>query len=59
MVDLVSAFCGTDDQKCFLQVLLGFVDWGSETLFMGVLINFFFLQITHYGEHIMNSEKSA
>ena len=36
MVNLVGVFCGADDQKCFLRVLLGFVDWGSEELFLGV-----------------------
>jgi len=30
-------FCGTDDQKCFPWVLLEFVVWGSEKLFLGVL----------------------
>jgi len=37
MINLVGAFWGPDDQKCFLLVLLGFVDWGSEKLFFGVL----------------------
>ena len=36
MINLVF-FLGPDDQKCFLRVLLGFVDWGSEKLFLGVL----------------------
>ena len=46
MVNLVGVFWGTDDQKCFLRVLLGFVVWGSEKLFLGVLtkLNFFFLK---------------
>jgi len=26
-----------DDQKCYLRVLLGFVYWGFEKLFLGVL----------------------
>ena len=37
MINLVGVFWGPDDQKCFLRVLLGFVDWGSEKLFLGVL----------------------
>jgi len=37
MINLVGVFWGPDDQKCFLRVLLGFVDWGSENLFLGVL----------------------
>ena len=47
MVNLVGFFCGTDDQKYFLRVLLGFVVWGSEKLFLGVFEkneNFFFLK---------------
>ena len=35
MVNLVGVSWGTDDQKCFLRVLLGFVNWGSEKLFLG------------------------
>jgi hypothetical protein len=37
MINLVWVFWGLDDQKYFLRVLLGFVDWGSENLFLGVL----------------------
>ena len=37
MINLVGFFCGTDDQKCFQRVLLGFVVWESEKLFLGVL----------------------
>jgi len=37
MINLVGVFWGPNDQKCFLRVLLGFVDWGSEKLFLGVL----------------------
>ncbi len=37
MINLVGFFWGLDDQKCFLRVLLGFVDWGPEKLFFGVL----------------------
>ena len=37
MINLVGFFGGPDDQKCFLRVLLGFVDWGSEKLFLVVL----------------------
>jgi hypothetical protein len=37
MINLVGVFWGPDDQKCFLRVLLEFVDWGSEKLFLGVL----------------------
>ena len=47
MVNLVGVFWGPDDQKCFLRVLLGFVVWGSEKLFLGVFEkneNFFFLK---------------
>ena len=59
MVNLVGVFWGTDDQKCFQQVLLGFLVWGSEKLFLWVLtknINFF-LKITHNGERNKNSKK--
>jgi len=44
MANLVGVFWGTDDQKCFLRVLLGLVVWGPEKLFLGVLtkIKFFF-----------------
>ncbi len=47
MINLVGFFWGADDQKCFLRVLLGFVVWGSEKLFLGVFEkneNFFFLK---------------
>jgi len=37
MINLVGVFWDPDDQKCFLRVLLWFVDWGSEKLFLGVL----------------------
>ena len=37
MINLVGFFCGTDDQKCFLRVLLVFVVLGPEKLFLGVL----------------------
>jgi len=37
MINLVGGFWGPDDQKCFQRVLLGFVVWGSEKLFLGVL----------------------
>ncbi len=37
MINLVGFFGGPNDQKCFLRVLLGFVDWGYEKLFLGVL----------------------
>jgi len=52
-------FLGLDGQKCFQRVLLRFLVWGSEKLFLGVLTknNFFCLQITHNGEHIKNSKK--
>jgi len=33
----VGGFWGADDQKCFQRVLLGFVVWGSEKLFLRVL----------------------
>jgi len=47
MINLVGVFWGLDDQKCFLRVLLGFVDWGSEMLFLGVLTkNKIFSQLT-------------
>jgi len=45
MINFVWVFWGPDDQKCFLRVLLGFVVWGSEKLFLGVFEqneNFFF-----------------
>jgi hypothetical protein len=47
MINFVWVFWGPDDQKCFLRVLLGFVVWGSEKLFLGVFEkneNFFFLK---------------
>jgi len=51
-------FVGPDDQKCFQRVLLRFVVWGSEKLFLGVLTkNNFFLKISHNGEHVKNSKK--
>jgi len=37
MINLVLVFLGPDDQKCPLRVLLRFVVWGSEKLFLGVL----------------------
>jgi hypothetical protein len=37
MINLVGFFWSPDDQKCFQQILLGFVVWGSEKLFLGVL----------------------
>ncbi len=37
MINLVGFVWGPDGQKCFLWVLLGFVVWGSEKLFLGVL----------------------
>jgi hypothetical protein len=37
MINLVGFFWGPDDQKCSLPVLLRFVVWGSERLFLGVL----------------------
>ena len=60
MVNLVWVLRGPDDQKCPLRVLLRFVVWGSKKLFLGVFTKiFFFLQITHNGEHIKNSEKNS
>jgi hypothetical protein len=61
MINLVGVFLGHDDQKCLLRILLRFVAWGSEKLFLGVLTknNFFFVQITHNGEHIKNSKKNS
>jgi hypothetical protein len=50
---LVGFFLSPDDQKCSLRVLLGFVVWGSEQLFLWVLkkvifvghkLKFFFLK---------------
>jgi len=52
MINLVSFFWGPDDQKCFQRVLLGFVVWVSEKLFLGVL------KITLNGEQIKNSKKN-
>jgi hypothetical protein len=48
MVNLVGGFGGPDDQKCFQLVLLGFVVWGFEKLFLGVLTNgfWFFFQLS-------------
>jgi len=37
MINGVEYFWGHDDQKRFQRVLLGFVVWGSEKLFLGVL----------------------
>jgi len=57
MINLVGGFWGSDDQKCFLRVLLGFVVWGSEKLFFGgltqnnILYHFFsynFMLITNF-----------
>jgi len=45
MINLVGFFWGSGDQKCFLRVLLGFEDWGSENLFLGVLAKIKFLLI--------------
>ncbi len=47
MVNLEGVFWGTDDQKCFLRVLMGYVVWGSEKLFLGDFDknkNYFFLK---------------
>jgi len=47
MINLMGVFWGLDDQKCSLPVLLRFVAWGSEKLFLGVstkIKNFFFLK---------------
>jgi hypothetical protein len=65
---LVGFFLGPDDQKCFQRVLLMFVVWGPEKLFLGGLgkkLSFFcfyfaiiFFLITHNGEHIKNSKKN-
>ena len=59
MINLMGVFLGPDDQKCFQLVLLGFVVWGFEKLFLGVLTKnkIFWVQITHNGEHIKNSKK--
>jgi hypothetical protein len=59
MVDLVGVFFRYRRSKMFPTGLLGFVVWGSEKLFVGVLtkIKIIFLQITHNGEHIKNSTK--
>ncbi len=47
MINLVGVFWGPDDQKFFLRVLLGFVDWGSGKLFLGVLTkNIIFTQLS-------------
>jgi hypothetical protein len=44
MINLVGFFWGAHDKKCFQRVLLEFVVWGSEKLFLGVLtkIKFFY-----------------
>jgi len=47
----VGFFWGPDDQKCSLWVLLRYVVWGSETLFLGVLIqikHFFLIKDSNY-----------
>jgi len=46
MINLVGFFWGPDDQKCSLPVLLRFVVWVCEKLFLGVLtkIKIFFSQ---------------
>ena len=60
MICLVGVFCGIDEQNCILRVLLGFLVWVPEKLFLGVLKKIkFFLQITHNGEHIKNSKKKS
>ena len=58
MVDLVGFFWGTDDQKCYLRVLLRFVVWVRKVIF-GAFVKklIFFLQFTHNGEYIKNSKK--
>jgi len=56
MINLVGVFWGPDDQKCFLRVLLEFVDWGSEKLFLGVLTkNKIFTQLS-FLEYYADSE---
>jgi len=35
MFNLVGVFWGTDDQKYFLRVLLGFVVWGVRKVIFG------------------------
>jgi len=35
MINLVGVFWGTDDKKCFLWVLIGFVVWGPKSYFWG------------------------
>jgi len=47
MINLVGVFRGPDDLNCFQWVLLGFVVWGSEKLFLGVLTkNIIFYQFS-------------
>jgi len=56
MINLVGFFWGPDDQKCFLRVLLGFVDWGSEKLLLGALTkNKIFYQLS-FSEFYADSE---
>ncbi len=52
MIYLVGFFLGIDEQNCILRVLLGFVVWGPEKLFLGVLtkIKFFIYLIRNLQE---------
>jgi hypothetical protein len=52
-------FVGVFAVPTIKNVLYGFVVWGSEKLFLGILrkIKKFFLQITQNGEDIKNSKK--
>jgi len=52
MINLVGVFWGPDDQKCFLRVLFGFVVWGPDKLFLGVLTkNKNFIQLSFLEFH--------
>ncbi len=56
MVNLVFFLGGPDDQKCSLRVLLWFLDWESETLYLGVLTkNIIFYQLS-FLEFYVDSE---
>jgi len=48
MVNLVGVFCGTNDQRRLLGVLLGFEVWGSKKLFLGVLTKIKISEVPNY-----------
>jgi hypothetical protein len=61
MINLVGAFWGPDNQKYSLPVLLRFVVWGSEKLFLGFLTKIkkiFFLKKDSYYFNMIHRNKS-